>query len=304
MATLSVVIPTLNDVTLQRTIQAVTSQTRPADEILVVGRDEHGITREFSQVRFIDTGKPVCAASARNKGIVESIGSIIAFTDSDCIPDPNWLAEHERAHTNGAEVVGGSVSLDGENYWAQGDNVSMFHDFVREHPPGDRFVLPTLNLSVKRSVVDIVGYMDESFPGAAAEDSDWAIRMRLAGFRLNFSPAAVVRHSPVRTRWRDVVRHWRNSGYSGIRVRHRYADQYSTPALARSGLMLRLLSPLIAARITAGIYSNRIFWKYWKFLPLVYVTKIIYCLGAAASVGNGFAFQNEVACREQELPGA
>jgi GT2 family glycosyltransferase len=288
--TISVIIPTLNDTTLPRTIEAVLGQERRADEVVVVGRDERGVTRSFSQVRFVDTGRPVCAAAARNTGIRNSSGALIAFTDSDCIAEPTWLAYHERAHAAGADVVGGGISLEGANFFAQGDNVSMFHDFVSDHPPGERFMLPTLNLSVTRQVIERVGYMDESFPGAAGEDTDWTIRMRLAGYPLRFEPAAVVRHVPSRTRWKDVVRHWRSSGYAGVRVRHRYATEYRTPRIARSALQLRLLSPLIAARVTAAIYANPIFLRHWRNLPLVYATKIVYCLGAAAAVEDGFAF--------------
>lgn len=286
---ISVIIPTLNDATLRRTLEAVCGQSLVPAEIIVVGRYERPVTLHFPQIRFIDTGKPVCAAVARNRGIRESTSPIIAFTDADCIPAFDWLERHQAAHARGAKIVGGGVALDGDTYWAQSDNVSMFHDFVQEHPPGDRFLLPTLNLSVRRSVVDEVGYMDESFPGAAAEDSDWTIRMRLAGYILYFDPTAVVQHAPARTRWKDVVRHWWNSGYSGIRVRHRYATEYSTPAFARSPWLVRLLSPFIAARVTAGIYGRRMFWRHWRYLPAVYATKIIYCMGAAGAIESGFA---------------
>jgi len=291
--TFSVIIPTLNDKTLANALEAVSSQTRRPDEIVVVGRYDSTLLDTFPQVRFVDTRVPVSAAAARNRGIRESRGEILAFTDSDCIPDADWIEKHEQAHASGADVVGGGVSLAGANFWAQADNLSMFHDFVTELPPGHRSLLPTLNLSVRRSVIERIGGLDESFPGAAAEDSDWTIRMRLGGYRLHFEPGAVVRHAPARTRWHDVRRHWRNSGYSGIRVRHRYAADYQTPAIARSALLLRLLSPLIAARVTAGIYANPIFWRHLRYLPIVYITKIVYCLGAADSIESGFAFDQQ-----------
>ncbi|MEM1111061.1 MAG: glycosyltransferase [Pseudomonadota bacterium] len=288
--TVSVIIPTLNELTLRRTLDAVMRQDRPADEIIIVGQDEHGITDGLSALRFIDTGSPVCAAAARNRAIQASIGSVVAFTDSDCIPARDWLSSHLRAHDRGALVVGGSVIPDGANYLAQADNVSMFHDFMQGQPAGERFLLPTLNLSVRREVVDKVGYLDESFPGAAGEDADWTLQMRLAGISLRFEPAAEVRHTPARTRWRELLRHWRQSGSAGIRVRHRYADLYSTPHLAQSASLLRLLSPLIAAWVTAAIYRKRMFWRYLPYLPLVYFTKVFYCIGAAESVASGFAF--------------
>ncbi len=290
--TLSVVIPTLNDATLAETLQSVHRQTRRADEVIVVGRYAPSLPPAFPEVTFIDSGVPVCAAAARNRGILASSGEIIAFTDADCLPDVSWLEQHEGAHAAGARVVGGGVTLHSDNYWTHCDNLAMFHEFVSEHAPGDRRLLPTLNLSVRREVIDAVGVMDESFPGAAAEDTDWTVRMRLAGERLVFVPGAVVHHAPPRTRWRDVVRHCWNSGYAGIRVRHRYAEDYATPRFARNALLLRFLSPFIAARVTARIYASPLFWRHWRCLPVVYATKVIYCFGAAASVASGFAFDS------------
>ena len=119
-------------------------------------------------------------------------GELLLLLDADCVPRPDWLARHRARHAAGETVVGGAVELRGSNYWAQSDNVSMFHEFVPGLPPGPRLLLPTLNLSLRREVFESVGGMDESFPGAAAEDADWTIRIRRGGRRLWFDPAAVV----------------------------------------------------------------------------------------------------------------
>ena len=86
-----------------------------------------------------------------------------------------------------------------------------------------------------------------------------------------------------------MVRHWRNLGHNAVRVRLRYVAEFGTPGGARRAWWWRLLSPLIAARITAGIYAHRALWPHWRSLPVVYATKIIYCFGAARAIDNGFA---------------
>jgi GT2 family glycosyltransferase len=285
----SVIIPSLNAPTLGRTLTAVAGQTEPPGEVIVVGRDEAGTLAGFPDVRFIDTGAPVCAARARNLGLLAAGGELFLLLDADCIPRTDWLARHLARHRASEQVVGGAVALKGSNYWAQSDNVSMFHEFVPQHPPGSRFLLPTLNLSLRREVFKTVGGMDETFPGAAAEDADWTIRIRRAGYRLYFDPSAVVAHAPARTTWGDVVRHWHNLGHNAVRVRLRYAEEFGTPAGARRAGWWRLLSPAIAARVTAGIYANRFLWSQWPSLPVVYATKIIYCFGAARAIDTGFA---------------
>lgn len=287
----SVIIPSLNAPTLARALAAVAGQTEAPDEIIVVGRDEAGTLANFPAIRSIDTGVPVCAARARNLGMAAASGDLFLLLDADCIPRSDWLARHRNRQLAGESVVGGAVDLQGSNYWAQSDNVSMFHEFVPQLRPGARFLLPTLNLSVRREIFEAVGGMDESFPGAAAEDADWTIRIRRAGHRLWFDPAAVVAHAPARTMPRDVVRHWRNLGHNAIRVRLRYAGEFGTPGGATRAAWWRLLSPLIAARVTAGVYAKQPLWPHWPSLPVVYATKVIYCFGAARAIDSGFATQ-------------
>lgn len=289
----SVIIPSLNAPTLARALAALAAQTDAPDEIIVVGRDEAGALAAFPNVRFIDTVAPVCAARARNLGMAAATGDLLLLLDADCLPRPDWLARHRARHDAGERVVGGAVELRGSNYWAQSDNVSMFHEFVPGLPPGPRRLLPTLNLSLRREVFAAAGGMDESFPGAAAEDADWTIRIRRGGWRLWFDPSAVVAHTPARTTPGDVVRHWRNLGHNAVRVRLRYAAEFSTPAGARRAWWWRLLSPLIAARVTAGVYTKRPLWAHWPSLPVVYATKIIYCFGAARAIDTGFAMSDE-----------
>jgi GT2 family glycosyltransferase len=285
----AVIIPSLNAPTLGRALAAIAAQTEPPDEVIVVGRDEAGTLCGFPTVRFIDTDTPVCAARARNLGMAAAAGDIFLLLDADCIPRPDWLARHRARHVAGEVVVGGAVALEGHTYWAQSDNVSMFHEFVPQLPAGPRFLLPTLNLSLRREVFAAVGGLDESFPGAAAEDADWTVRIRRAGYRLWFDPAAVVAHNPIRATPRDVARHWRNLGHNAVRVRLRYAVEFGTPGGARRAWWWRLLSPVIAAGVTAGVYAKRPLRRYWASLPVVYATKMLYCFGAARAIDTGFA---------------
>jgi glycosyltransferase involved in cell wall biosynthesis len=286
---LSLIIPSLNAPGLAQTVEAVLGQTRPPDEIIVVGRDEQGILKHFPSVLFVDTLSPIWPSAARNRGMAQASGDIFLFLDADCLPRPGWIAAHEQRHLQGEQVVGGAVVIGHESYWVESDNLSMFHEFVPEQAAGYRFFLPTLNLSVGRTVVEQVGELDESL--RTAEDMDWTIRMRQAGFRLYFEPQAVVLHNPPRTTWAGVAAHWQTTGHNSIRVRLRYADEFKTPGFARRASWLRWFSPLLAAGITWRIYANPLFWRYWRSLPVVYATKILYCLGAAQGIKNGSAAQ-------------
>ncbi|MCW5798886.1 MAG: glycosyltransferase [Nitrospira sp.] len=89
---ISVVIPTLGRETLALCQAALAKQTRPPDEVIViVDRDRRG------------------AAWARNEGISQATGDLIALADDDGIPPPDWLerlvASLDRYH---ADVAGGT----------------------------------------------------------------------------------------------------------------------------------------------------------------------------------------------------
>ena len=93
----SVVIPTYNRIgTLRRTLAAATVQAFPDYEIIVVDDESSDGTPEMVQRAFPSArllrqthgGR----AAARNRGIEAATGDVIAFTDDDCLPPPDWLA--------------------------------------------------------------------------------------------------------------------------------------------------------------------------------------------------------------------
>lgn len=89
----TVVIPTLGRGTLPRTLEALSRQTRSPDEVLpIVDHDRRG------------------ASWGRNEGIRRAKGDLIAFTDDDCIPGPEWLATLiEAIDRHDADGVGGNL---------------------------------------------------------------------------------------------------------------------------------------------------------------------------------------------------
>jgi glycosyltransferase involved in cell wall biosynthesis len=89
----TVVIPTLGRGSLPRTLDALACQTRPPDEVLqILDRDRRG------------------PAWGRNEGIRRAKGDLIAFTDDDCIPGPDWLATLiDAIDRHDADGVGGNL---------------------------------------------------------------------------------------------------------------------------------------------------------------------------------------------------
>src|SRR5689334_23313141 len=93
---ISVIIPAYNYAgMISKTIQAVLAQDVSSQiEIIVVDDGSTDATaqvvRSFSQVKYIyQTNRG--PAAARNRGAQESQGEYLFFTDSDCIPHPDWI---------------------------------------------------------------------------------------------------------------------------------------------------------------------------------------------------------------------
>ena len=282
---LSVIIPNLNSPVINRTIEALKRQQYDLQqvEIIIVGLDEPGLVKTGERVIFDNSTTPLSPAGARNRGAAQARGAIIAFTDADCIPRPDWLHRIIRNFDDPAvNVVGGGVEFDTHRYWALADNLSMFYEYLSIHAPGERCQLPSLNLALRSRVFTELGGFDERYPRPAGEDADLTIRLRKKGYRLVFDPQAVVYHAPPRHSFSDLLRHSYYQGMYSTKVDPRYAGEEGLPGPLRSRLGVILAAPFLAALVSAGVFIKypRLL-RYWHTLPGIYISKIAWCLGAA-----------------------
>jgi len=291
---ISIIIPILNSLSIGTTLRAIRDQQFDLStcEVLVVGLDGPGIVEEDSLVRHIDTGEAYGAARNRNIGMGEANGDIICFTDSDCIPHPDWLYRLTAPFANSCVgVVGGGIVFDTDNYWTWCDNISWFYQVQADAPAGTRLQLPTLNLAVRRDVVDSVGLLNDVYV-YAGDDIEWTTRMRSMGYRLDFEPRAIVKHDHTRSSLRQLWRH----GYTYGRYSPKFflRDRRTESSLERFLLprrrisilaMTPLLSLLAAVRAVHAFRGQR---GYWKSMPGVWLSKIAWCIGAASNPAHPY----------------
>ena len=281
---LSVIIPNLNSLTIDRTLAAVRAQEFELAEVevLVVGLDEPGLVGVNGLIRLISTGTAAPPAVARNIGAREAQGELLVFTDADCMPHRHWLRTLvQRYQDPDVKIVGGGVAFPGQKYWRLADNISTFHPYLHTAPAGTRDQLPSLNLSLRRSVWDEVGSFDERYPLPAGEDADWTTRARLAGNTLHFEPQAVVTHCPARTTLKSLWCHAVRFGQYSVQVDERYWAVLTRPFVLRHWLLPLITAPLVAAWVTGRAFSRRHLWRYACALPAVYLAKLGWCWGAS-----------------------
>jgi len=171
--TISVIIPAYNsEKTILKCLEALHKQTLPPLEIIVVNDSSTDRTVELSKNLAI----VVCnkfgkgAGGARNTGASIASGSILAFTDSDCIPPPDWLEKISNAFKEeGIEAVAGGYSgHEGKNFISNFAFLELVHR--RRNFPDYVKTAVSNNLAISRELFDKVGGFPEFFSGATAED--------------------------------------------------------------------------------------------------------------------------------------
>lgn len=137
--------------------------------------------------------------AARNRGVAEAAGTYIAFTDDDCRPRPDWLANLLSTLQDAPEaLVGGRTinGLSGNSCSAASQDLSNFlydyRDFWGEGGAAVDF-FPTLNVGCAKRAFEAVGGFDTNFY-LTAEDRNLGMRWKASGRPLKRSPEAVVEH--------------------------------------------------------------------------------------------------------------
>jgi cellulose synthase/poly-beta-1,6-N-acetylglucosamine synthase-like glycosyltransferase len=132
---------------------------------------------------------------ARNVGAQAATGEIVAYTDSDCVPDPDWLAFLVyKFLRSGFVAVGGPNFPPPEPYLVPaavavspgGPTHVLLNDEVAEHIPG-------CNMAFTKKALAEVGGFDPLYT-AAGDDVDLCWRLQNRGYAIGFSPAATVWH--------------------------------------------------------------------------------------------------------------
>jgi glycosyltransferase involved in cell wall biosynthesis len=194
----SVIIPVHGDRGgLARTLACLDAQDFTGSvEILVVDNgDNPGLAATvapYCAVRVLTEGRPGSYA-ARNRGIAEAHGSVLAFTDADCLPRPGWLSGGVRALTAAGpnSFVGGRIVIDpGPKPTAAAlwDTVSGLRqqDYVQDGWAA------TANVFVHRETLARVGLFAAQLKSTG--DREWGTRATAAGVHAVFAEDAVLDH--------------------------------------------------------------------------------------------------------------
>ena len=206
----SVVVPTCERAaTLERLLAALVVQDLSPQEYEIIISDDGASEGTRAQVerwassasvpvRYVSQGTPRQGpAAARNLGWMAARAPVIAFTDDDTIPAPDWLRQGLAALHDGAQAAAGRVVVP-----LGAAPTDYQFDAARLGTAG--FV--TANCFCRRGALEAIGGFDSRFKVAWREDSDLHFSLLDSGFTVVDAPAAVVEH-PVRpARWGECLR--------------------------------------------------------------------------------------------------
>jgi glycosyltransferase involved in cell wall biosynthesis len=196
----SVVVPSYNgDRTLKACLDSLQKLNYPDYEIILVDDGSVDTTGQIAlahpKVRYFHHEQNLGLSVARNTGIAAATGEIIAFTDSDCRADEDWLY-----YLVGSLVGSDFVAVGGPNLFPPEDSLTaaavmvspggpahvMLTDRQAEHVPG-------CNMAVYKWVLTGLNGFDPIFR-RAGDDVDICWRLQQAGHKIGFCPAAFVWH--------------------------------------------------------------------------------------------------------------
>lgn len=194
----SVVIPVRDDaVNLRTCLDALAGQLGDVRMQVVVANNgsldgSAELARRHPIVDIVVVESRPGSYAARNAGLAAATAPVLAFTDADCIPDPDWLVAGLGA-LHDADLAAGQVRMtvpSRPTVWAVWDAA---HYLNQEAFVADGFGA-TANLFVRRSTLVSVGPFDPAL--VSSGDVEFGLRATSRGHRLVYAPAAVVAHPP------------------------------------------------------------------------------------------------------------
>jgi GT2 family glycosyltransferase len=246
------------------------AQTLPHDQYEVIVTDDSTrtaardlVTERFPWARWI-AGPRRGPAANRNTGAGIARGEWLAFTDDDCLPEPQWLEAFSLARGEKPEAL---EALEGRTTCRAG------LDSPRQTAPVnlEGGVLWSCNFAIRRAGFEKVGGFDERYPFAHMEDADLRIRLLKSGYMIRFVPAAEIDHPPRSMAWGAQLARVHESSvlhmvlHGPVRGLPWYVVNHTRARLSRIVRERKSVDTLSAlASLPVELTSIALQWRGWK----------------------------------------
>ena len=207
-------------------------------------------TDSCPQIRYTIAAETQGPAAARNVGWRMARGEVIAFTDDDCLPAPDWLREGVEAIRKGWDGISGQVIVpiaDPPTDYEK--NISRLNE--------SEFV--TANCFYSRAALEASGGFDERFTIAWREDADLFFNLLTRSCRLGYAPTSKVLHPVRQVTWGVSIKEQRKSLFNALLFK-KYPKLYreriqSHPPLRYYVILFSIIGFLTALLIRNGLIA-------------------------------------------------
>lgn len=197
----SVIVPVYNGAkNLLKLLDKLQQQTYPPELVEIIIADNNS-NDDSAQIALQTSGIKVVyekyiqnAGAARNRALEVATGDIFAFTDSDCLPEFDWIEQGvESLDKSGCDRIAGEVLFSPLSTCSSSAAILDAAYNLNQKFLVDTFQSAvTANLFVYRKVFEAVGLFHTDY----FEDMQWNRRASLAGFSIQYESNAIVKHPP------------------------------------------------------------------------------------------------------------
>jgi len=257
----SVIIPAYQAQDLiENCVRALLKQTLSHEryEILVVDDGSTDMTGETARRAGADRVLKIPhqgPSAARNAGIAAAQGDIVLFTDADCVPASDWIAQMIAPFKN-PDVMGGKGTYRTQQHGLIARLTQLEFEIRYERMTGLPRIdfIDTYAAAYRRALLQEQGGFDTAFPIPSAEDVELAFRLARQGYRLVFIPEAWVRHKHPARLW-DYLKRKGIYGFWRALLYLRYPDKAGGDAHTDSMLKWQfLIGALLGLTTIVGLF--------------------------------------------------
>jgi len=263
---ISVVIPAYNSsLTIGNCLAAFKKQTYPSDffEIIVVDDGSKDNTTEIAKAMAdrVLVQPNQGAGVARNLGAREAKGNLILFTDSDCVPQADWIERMVEPFSD-TEIVGAK----GFYKTRQRETIARFaqieYEVKCETLKKEQYIdfVDTYSAAYRRDIFLKEGGFDAIYTTASGEDSELSYKLATRGYKLVAVPDAIVFHQHPNTLIKYIKKKYRNAFWRVVTWGKYPSKMIKDSHTPNSYKLEVLLSPLLLFSILLSFFWPPLLW--------------------------------------------
>ena len=276
-----------NEQTIGECLRSIFELDYPKDsfEVIVIDAVSRDNTLQIAKTFPVKAfSEPLNAPAAYNFAMKIATFGILGFVDADAKVETGWLKQLVmRLHEPRTAGVSGNIETwNAENPWAR----SIGYDIRNRYARIGNYVgrIATMNLLLKKSVLEEVGGFDEGFP--SQYDTELGFRISHLGYRIAFERKAICYHFN-RPTLGAYFKQQRQYGKNTIRLYFKYSSLARGDEITDFGMNIQPVLILAALGfLILGI--PEILHPLWWVSALILLFIFVYFVLSAANVSVKF----------------